>query len=121
MTKKIFRSIISVAMVVLLASLFIASSFLYDYFNKSQISQLKEELSLVAANVDEAGAEYFDNFDSSMFRFTLVDTDGTVIYDSQANAEEMENHLDREEITEAIENGSGSSARYSSTLTERTF
>ena len=121
MSKKIFRSIISVAMVVLLASLFIASSFLYDYFNKSQVSQLKEELSLVATNVDEAGAEYFDNFDSSMFRFTLVSADGTVIYDSQAKAEEMENHLDREEITEAIENGNGSSARYSSTLTERTF
>ena len=121
MTKKIFRSIISVAMVVLLASLFIASSFLYDYFNKSQVSQLKEELSLVAANVDEAGTEYFDNFDSSMFRFTLVNTDGKVLYDSQANATDMENHLDREEITEALESGNGSSARYSSTLTERTF
>ncbi|MBQ3052365.1 MAG: PAS domain S-box protein [Clostridia bacterium] len=121
MTKKIFRSIISVAMVVLLASLFIASSFLYDYFNKSQVSQLKEELSLVAANVDEAGVEYFDNFDSSMFRFTLVSADGEVLYDSQANVTDMENHLDREEITEAIENGNGSSARYSSTFTERTF
>ena len=55
MTKKIFRSIISVAMVVLLSSLFIASSFLYDYFNKSQVSQLKEELSLIATNVAEAG------------------------------------------------------------------
>ncbi len=121
MTKKIFRSIISVAMVVLLASLFISSTFLYDYFNKSQVSQLKEELSLVAANVNEAGPEYFDNFDSSMFRFTLVSADGEVLYDSQATASDMENHLDREEITEALENGNGSSARYSSTLTERTF
>ena len=121
MSKKIFRSIIAVAMVVLLASLFISSTFLYDYFNKSQVSQLKEELSLVAANVDEAGAEYFDNFDSSMFRFTLVSADGEVLYDSQATASDMENHLDREEITEALENGNGSSARYSSTLTERTF
>ena len=121
MTKKIFRSIITVAMVVLLASLFIASSFLYDYFNKSQVTQLKEELSLVATNVDKVGAEYFDNFDSSVFRFTLVSADGSVLYDSQAKAEDMENHLDREEIAEALENGNGSSARYSSTLTERTF
>ena len=121
MSKKIFRSIIAVSMVVLLASLFISSTFLYNYFNKSQVSQLKEGLSLVAANVDDAGAEYFDNIDSSMFRFTLVSADGTVIYDSQAEAEEMENHRDREEIAEALENGNGSSARYSSTLTERTF
>ena len=121
MIKKIFRSIITVAMVVLLASLFIASSFLYDYFNKSQVTQLKEELSLVATNVDKVGTEYFDNFDSSVFRFTLVSADGSVLYDSQAKAEDMENHLDREEIAEALENGNGSSARYSSTLTERTF
>ena len=121
MSKKIFRSIIAVAMVVLLASLFISSTFLYDYFNKSQVSQLKEELSLVAANVDEAGAEYFDNFDSSMFRFTLVSADGKVLYDSQVTASDMENHLEREEIAEALESGNGSSARYSSTLTARTF
>ena len=121
MSKKIFRSIIAVAMVVLLASLFIASSFLYDYFNKSQVTQLKEELSLVATNVDKVGTEYFDNFDSSVFRFTLVSADGSVLYDSQAKAEDMENHLEREEIAEALENGNGSSARYSSTLTERTF
>lgn len=121
MSKKIFRSIIAVTMVVLLASLFISSTFLYDYFNKSQVSQLKEGLTLVAANVDEAGAEYFDNFDSSMFRFTLVSADGEVLYDSQATASDMENHLEREEIAEALKNGNGSSARYSSTLTERTF
>lgn len=121
MTKKIFRSIIAVAMVVLMASLFIANSFLYDYFNKSQVNQLKEELSLVATNVDKVGIGYFDNFSSSIFRFTLVSADGAVLYDSQAKAEEMENHFEREEIAEALESGSGSSARYSSTLTKRTF
>lgn len=121
MTNKIFRSIVSVAMVVLVASLFIASSFLYDYFNRSQVNQLKEELILVAENVDKVGTEYFENFDSSIFRFTLVSSDGSVLYDSQAKAGEMENHLEREEISEALKDGSGSSARYSSTLTERTF
>ena len=121
MTKKIFRSIIVVAMIVLLAGLFIASTFFYDYFNKSQVSQLKEELSLVADNVDKACTEYFDNFNSPVFRFTLVDADGEVLYDSQATEEDMENHLEREEIDEALESGHGSSARYSSTLTERTF
>ena len=121
MSKKIFRSIIAVAMVVLLTSLAIASTFLYDYFNKLQVSQLKEELSLVANNVDKVGIEYFDNFTSRVFRFTLVDAEGGVLYDSQATAADMENHLEREEIAEALLSGYGSSARYSSTLTERTF
>ena len=121
MTKKIFRSIFTVALVVVLASIGIATSFLYDYFNKSQVSQLKAELSLVAATVNDVGVEYFENFDSSVFRFTVVDTDGTVLYDTQVKPSEMENHADREEIAEAFKEGTGSSARNSSTLTEKTF
>jgi len=121
MTKKIFRSIFVVALVVLLASIGIATSFLYDYFNDSQVKQLKAELSLVADTVNEVGVEYFENFDSTVFRFTVVDTDGTVLYDTAVNASEMENHADREEIAEAFESGTGSSARNSSTLTEKTF
>lgn len=121
MTKKIFRSIIAVATVVLISSLFIVTSFLYDYFNKSQVSQLKEELAIVAGNADKAGAELLESLDSSVFRFTLISADGEVLYDSQTAAEDMENHLEREEIAEALKEGKGSSARYSSTLTERTF
>ncbi len=121
MTKKIFHSIFIVALVVLLASIGIATSFLYDYFNDSQVKQLKAELSLVADTVNEVGVEYFENFDSTVFRFTVVDTDGTVLYDTQANASTMENHAEREEIIEAFQNGTGSSARNSSTLTEMTF
>ncbi len=121
MTKKIFRSIFTVALLVLLASMGIATSFLYDYFNASQVKQLKAELSLVADTVNDVGVEYFENYDSSIFRFTVVDADGTVLYDTQANPKEMENHLDREEIVEAFENGTGSSTRNSATLTEKTI
>ncbi len=121
MTRKIFHSIFTVALVVLLASIGLATSFLYDYFNKSQVSRLKAELSLVADTVNEIGTEYFERFNSSAFRFTVVDSDGTVLYDTQANPQEMENHAQREEIAEAFKEGSGSSARNSATLTEKTF
>lgn len=121
MTKKIFQSIFTVALVVLLASIGIATSFLYSYFNESQVKQLKTELSLVADTVNEVGVEYFENFNSSVFRFTVVDEDGTVLYDTQVSPEGMENHAEREEIVEAFKDGSGSSARKSSTLTEKTF
>lgn len=121
MTGKIFRSITIVAMTVLLASLVLATSFLHSYFNQTQVDQLKEELSIVAGIVDNAGEEYFNNFNSSIFRFTLVSPEGEVLYDTQANQDEMDNHLKREEIAEALETGTGSSSRYSSTLTEKTF
>lgn len=121
MTKKIFHSIFIVALVVLLSSIGIATSFLYNYFNTSQVNQLKAELSLVADTVNEVGVEYFENYNSTVFRFTVVDVDGTVLYDTQANANEMENHAEREEIMEAFKHGTGSSARNSYTLMKKTF
>lgn len=121
MSKKIFRSVIAVAMTVLLASLVITNGFLYNYFNRSQVDRLKEELSLASVGVEQSGAAYFDHFQSTVFRFTLISPDGGVLYDSEVGTQGMENHLDREEIAEALRTGTGSSARYSATLTERTF
>lgn len=121
MSQKIFRSIIVVTMIVLLASLIFTSGFLYDYFNKLQISRLKEELSLAGTGVDRLGVSYFDHYDSDTFRFTVISNDGSVLYDSKAKNADMENHIDRKEIEDALQSGSGSSSRYSTTLTERTF
>lgn len=121
MSRKIFRSVMTVAMVVLLSSLIIVNGFLYNYFNRLQVERLTEELSLATAGVEHSGVDYFENYNSSMFRFTVVSESGDVVYDSEAKTEKMENHLDREEIKEASATGRGSSARYSSTLTERTF
>lgn len=121
MKKKIFRSIIAVAMVVLFASMLVVTSFIYQYFNSSQVNQLKEELSLAAKAVNDIGEDYFKSFNSSVFRFTVVSKDGTVLYDTEVEPDKMENHANRQEIKEALESGKGSSARSSSTLTEKTF
>lgn len=121
MTKKIFRAIFAVALVVLAAGMAIAVTFLYGYFNNYQVKQLKAELFLVADTVNKVGVEYFENFDSAVFRFTVVDRYGAVLYDTEADAAQMGNHLDREEIREAFEKGQGSSSRNSSTLTKKTY
>lgn len=121
MSGKIFRSVIAVATAVLLVSLVFTSGFIYDYFNKTQIARLKEELSLASIGAEQSGANFFENYTSDTFRFTLISADGSVLCDSAVKNAELENHLDREEIKEALQNGSGSSARYSKTLTERTF
>lgn len=121
MSKKIFVSVMAVATVVLVVSLVFVSTFLYDYYNKSQISRLEEELVLAAAGVERMGQTYFDNYSSATLRFTLISGDGDVLYDSEIENDGMENHLDREEIRNALQNGRGRSSRYSTTLTEKTF
>ncbi len=70
---------------------------------------------------EQSGEAYLDNLKSDNFRLTWVASDGTVLFDSQADEAVMDNHLDREEITEAFETGKGSSSRYSATLTEKTL
>ena len=109
MTKKIFRSIVLVAASVLLASLVIILSCFYDYFARLQKQQLKDELYLAAASVEESGVLYLQNLSSESFRLTLVAKNGSVIYDTAVDAKTLEDHTDREEIKEAFETGRGES------------
>ena len=119
MTNKIFRSTILVAAVVLLCSLSIILGVLYGYFNDVQINQLKDELSLAAIGTEDNGISYLEKVDSRRFRITWVDETGYVIYDTHADTSSMGSHIDREEIREAMETGSGSAVRKSDTLLER--
>ena len=121
MTSKIMRSILSVAIAVLMASLTIITGILYPYFGSVQESQLKDELSLAASATQQLGKGYLEKLNADRYRLTWVNADGTVIYDSHVDAATMENHADREEIREALASGTGSSTRQSSTLTEQTI
>ena len=121
MTSRIFKSILSATIVVLMASLIIITGVLYQYFGNVQEEQLKDELSLAASAVTQLGENYLEGLDSDRYRLTWVAADGTVLFDSHADAASMENHADREEIKEALISGTGSSTRQSSTLTEQTI
>lgn len=121
MTKRIFRSIVFVAASVLLASLVIILSCFYDYFGRLQKQEMKDELYLVSAAVEQGDTEYLKGLSSEHFRLTLIAADGSVVYDTAADSESLENHGDREEIKQAFEYGEGESARYSSTLLEKTI
>ena len=121
MTKKIFRSIVIVAASVLLASLVIISSFFYEYFGRLQRQEMKDELYLAATAVEHGGDDYLKNISSGHFRLSLIAKDGSVLYDTAADAESLENHCGREEIKQALESGEGESVRYSSTLLQKTI
>ncbi len=121
MTKRIFRSICLVAIAVFLASVTLFLCVLYDYFGNVQQKGLKTQTELAAQGVEAVGAEYFDGLSPKGYRISWISADGKVLYDSEADSSEMENHLAREEIGEALESGYGESARYSATLMERTL
>ena len=121
MTKKIFQSILLVAGCVLLASLLIIVGFLYDYFGGVEENQLHDELSLAAAAVEDGGTDYLSRLTADRYRLTWIAADGSVLYDTKTNAESLENHASRAEVSQALATGTGESTRYSSTLMEKTM
>ena len=121
MSHKIFRSILLVAAAVLLASLLIIMSYLYEYFAGVQERQLGDELSLAAAGVENYGESYLQTVKPGDYRITWIAADGTVLYDTILPDTPEENHAGREEVKRALETGEGRSTRYSTTLLEKTI
>ncbi|MBE6845937.1 MAG: PAS domain S-box protein [Ruminococcus sp.] len=119
MTSKIFRAIFLASVVTLCAALFVITGFFYNYFSGIQLNQLKDELNLVSAATEQSGINYLEKLSYENYRITWINSKGEVLFDSDAESEYMENHLDREEISEAVENGSGNSVRRSSTLSKK--
>ncbi len=121
MTKKIFRSTVAVGLAVLLASLVIIMGALYSYFGHVQEQQLRDELSIAAAAMEDGGQAYLSRLESDDYRITWLRSDGVVLYDTKADASAMENHAQRQEVRQALETGVGESSRYSATLLEKTL
>lgn len=117
MTKKIFRSILLAVTIVLFISFSVVTVVLYNHFSNISTEQLQEQLNLVSDGVEISGENYLSTFDSKNYRVTWIDTEGNVLYDTEADSTSMDNHKDREEIAEAFQTGVGESERYSDTLT----
>ncbi len=121
MTKRIFKSILLAAFVVLLASTGLTLGVLYNHFGNQLEKELRTEAEYLAIAVEKEGMKAFDSLPAEAQRITYVDTDGTVLFDNAAEADQMENHKEREEIEEAMEKGRGSAVRTSDTLSRKTL
>ena len=121
MRKKIFTLTIAIISTVLLLSFGVITDVLYNHFTTVSVNQLKDELTLAAQGVELSGIDYLKSVSENNYRLTLISDDGTVIYDTKSNESEMDNHLDREEIKKAFEEGEGSATRHSDTLGEKTL
>lgn len=84
MTKKIFRSILLVAGIVLLASFLLVLGCLYNYFGTVQDAQMQDTLDLTALALEQGGKSYLQGINSDRYRFTWLDADGVVLFDTPA-------------------------------------
>lgn len=120
MTKKIFKSTVLVSASVLILGIAFVLGILYQYFGKQLDTELAREASYLAYGVEQQGEEYLQQLKNTDSRITYIGEDGTVLYDNEADAAEMENHKDREEFQEALATGAGEAQRISGTLSEKT-
>ena len=120
MTKKIFRTILAVGIVIILLSMTLFCTVLLRHYTTRVFDELEMEAVLAARGVELEGETYLADLRPEN-RITWVDTDGSVLYDSQADPSTMENHLQREEIQEALSGQVGQASRYSNTLATKTL
>lgn len=124
MKKKIYKNVFGLG---ILTVIFITAAFVL-FFNYNMQQQLKNELKTEAVYIAKAyegladPVSFLDEIEAQTpSRITYISPDGTVIYDSQADAGKMENHLERPEIKDAAKNGTGISKRTSDTLRKHTY
>ena len=120
MTGKIFRSCVLVGLAAILVCSGLFLAIMANQYEQEIYRQMKQEAAYVSRGLEETGVDYFTSLKASQ-RLTWVDADGTVLYDSAADPAAMENHLDREEIAQALRSGEGRSEHLSSTVLEKTL
>lgn len=125
MKKKIFRNMLGVTLVAVLLCTTLILGVIYQFLSNRTWQALENEAAYLLAALDryDDDLSYLEKIPSGgdQPRLTFVAPDGTVLYDSKSKASEMENHLDRPEIAEALQAGKAKSMRSSETIEEKTF
>lgn len=120
MQKKIFRGTVALTLITALVVGLLSVAVSYRKAQDQLMSQLWQELEVLSALAEEPQEQaMLEKLGARVLnRLTWIGADGTVLFDNQSNAAAMQNHLEREEIAQAAQNGTGYAKRFSDTLLE---
>lgn len=116
MRQKILKQVGVLLTVSILLTFLVVSLTMYSKFNGYMHDSVREEAEYIRVAIEETEGDYLNEKISSLKsdnRITLLNTDGTVLYDSLEDASAMGNHGNRPEVKEAEKKGSGEMLRYS--------
>lgn len=122
----IYRKMSQALALAIFLTAFLCTLFLYIGFEKNSEESIEAETRYIKLSIEQYGINYLydiknNNTAEKSIRITLIASDGTVIYDTSADAAKMDNHKQREEVREALEYGEGNSRRKSDTLSKNTY
>lgn len=123
MRNKIQKSMMFIICATLLIAFGLLTTLFYVKTLEEMKAEVKQEAIYIQKAIEVAGTEYLEQMDAAQVntRLTLITKEGAVLYDSQANEYELENHLEREEVQDAFQTGSGEALRTSQTVEKMTY
>ena len=116
LSKRIFIACITVFLLTFGLILYVMNAYLVQ----RNVAELKDRTILLSSAVNQYGYDFLSSVETGNGRITLIDFDGTVLFDSHLDPQKMENHSQREEFMEAVSSGQGDSERYSDSLLTKT-
>lgn len=127
MKQRIYKSLCLIALVSLFCSTIASLSLYMSFHNQDKQEDLQshcQDLVVAATEIEELGGDvlhFFQDAADQSMRITVVQPDGAVLWDSQADASSMENHSDRPEIFKAFTGDMGQDTRRSNTIGQDTY
>ncbi len=123
MKRRIQQSMGLILGIALLMSCVLFSFIVYQENKDLMQSAVEKEAEYISEAMNASNEQYLDEIIKYIgtSRITIINPDGVVIYDTEKNIDEMENHKYRDEIIQARKDGVGQSTRMSTTLGKTTF
>lgn len=125
MRKKINRRLYFLGIITLILTNVLSLFVYYNFYTREAKKEITMRSTALAYSLNEVGdnIEYLKGYVSVLpeMRITYIDSDGKVLFENRKDKEDLENHLNREEIEQAIATGEGSAKRKSETLGNTTY
>ncbi len=134
MKQKINLRLLGISILAVIATTLSMTFIFYGLFQRQVRSDLRMEAEVLKATgffqqeySPDTDPEMMDSELETLFadveelRITWIDHDGTVLFDNDNSAAQLENHSDRPEVQEAFQDGEGESVRKSDTMDMNTY
>lgn len=121
MLKRTFLYMLALIAMVLFSTIGLVMGAFYTYFEEIYLEELVNDAEYLSIGVERDGTDYLEQLNKDSLRITWIASDGRVLYDNHSDSQTMENHLDRPEVSEALQSQDGTSVRYSNTISQKTL
>ena len=115
MRQRIFWTIFIVCFGWVLLGLWASFVFFTNYYEKQILLHLQQNSHYIEIGLKQQGISYLSHINTA-YRVSLIDSHGKVVYDNLALKEALDNHAERIEFKESMQNGVAQSYRYSQSM-----